>query len=148
MRDLNDLRGAENEGVVHVIYDSVEKIKSRLDSDTYCDLMNALLVLRERLNVSPVFMGEDSDEVPGDEAVSPLPNLRQGPIRTEHDREERILAALHQKHEIERDMIDFRRSYRQGRDALMQSHANVMKIIDRLQRLPLEPVRDEGPIVL
>jgi len=140
MRDLDTLRDATDGDIVSAIYDTVEKNRDALDSDSYCELMNILLVMHERLSTPPP------------PAVPEPPHVLQvmGRVRvvSEEDRERKIMNALQVKHELERDMVEFRRTYRQGRNVLSQSHANVLKTIHRLERLPITPVIEEHPIIL
>jgi len=146
MRDLNTLRTSPNQDVVYALYETIENIKSQLDSDAYCEIMNALLVVRERLQLT-AFM-EELDET---EATSPEPSqghlrVGSGPLRSETDREERIIHALRIKHGIERDLVELRRSFREGRSALARAHQNILKTIHRLERQRL--LIEEHPIVL
>ena len=127
MRTLDNLRAATNNDVVHAMYESVERVKSQLDSDTYCEMMNAMLVVRERLHVAPFI-----------ERVRPPPE-ESGPVMSEHDREERIVNAIHMKLAIERQMSVYRRS-----------HRNILRTIGKLERQRVEPLRfrDESPIII
>lgn len=145
MHTLDNLRASSDEELVHGLYESVEKIKSTLESDTYCEIMNALLVVRERLHAS-----SDEEESPRQLAVPP-PALRDvlrvgmREIRSESEREHCLLRVLRAKHEIERDVIELRRAYREGREALAQSLKHVLKLIQTIER---QPLIDETPIVL
>lgn len=141
MRDLDTLRDATDRDIVNAIYDTVEKNRDALDSDSYCELMNILLVMHERLSMPPAV--PEQPEPP--HVVQVMGRVR---LVSEEDRERKIIHALQVKHELERDMVEFRRTYRQGRNVLSQSHANILKTIHRLERLPITPVIEEHPIIL
>jgi len=136
MRNLDKLRSATNDEILRVVYESVERVKSQLDSNTYCDMMNATLVMRERLNLSS-FM-EPSEDVVHDVDRSPPPV--SGPL-SEQEREERIMNAVYMKHAIEREMTEYRRKYR-------RSHRNILRTIGKLERQRRDPFRDESPIII
>ena len=148
MRSLDALRGATNDNLVHVLYESVEKSKSALESDAYCEMMNALLVVRERLHASEQEEEEERERPPTTHSSvrRVVARVAARPISSELEREQRLLDALSIKHEIERDVIDLRRAYREGREALSRSLHNILKLIRRLETIPL--VIEEEPIVL
>jgi hypothetical protein len=145
MRDLDTLRTSPNQDVVYALYDTIENIKSRLDSDAYCEIMNALLVVRERLHLAS-FMEEFETEATSPEPSQVSLHVSSGPLLSEADREERIIHALRIKHGIENDMVELRRTFREGRSTLSRAHQGILKTIHRLERQRL--LIEEHPIVL
>jgi hypothetical protein len=140
MHDLNSLRDTTSADIVNAIYDAVERNKDVLDSDSYGDLMNSLLVMHERLH--PACEGATRNHP---HVVQVLGNVQ---LVSEEDRDRKIYDTLEVKHMLERDMVEYRRMYRAGREVLDKSHENILKTLYRLERLPITPVRDNEPIVL
>lgn len=145
MRDLDTLRTSSNQDVVYALYETVENVKSKLDSDAYCDLMNTVLVIRERLHLTS-FMDEFETEVTSlDREHAPI-RIGAGPMRSEADRQERLIHALRIKHGIEQDLVELRRTFREGRSTLSRAHENILKTIYQLERQQL--LIEEHPIIL